>query len=415
MFMDKTKKFFDIKRIKLPKMEMPSFARPRKTPSTPPPVKPENKFTKKKEDKKNTFWSSIKEISYTRTRLSIKDQTFFVKRLSFLIKAGIPMRESLVMIREQTKKGSYGAILDTVITSVSNGQNLSSSLAKYKNAFGDFAINIIGFGEESGILSENLEYVAHELKKRQELRKKIIGASIYPIIVTLATIAVTAFLVVYLFPKILPIFSSVKMDLPLTTRIVIAVSNFIKDYGLISLSTFVVLLIIFIILHAKIKTVHFYWDLFLMKIPVIGKIVRDYNMANFTRTMGLLLRSGVTMSEALPIAVKTTSNLVYQNEFHKIGGVVNRGAKISTYLRERPKFFPDIVTQIIAVGEQSGNLSNSLIYLSEMYEADIDDFTKNLSSMVEPVLMIVMGLLVGFIAISIITPIYGITEHLKPR
>jgi len=131
--------------------------------------------------------------------------------------------------------------------------------------------------------------------------------------------------------------------------------------------------------------------------------------------MGLLLRGGVTMSDALPISAKTTPNLVYKAEFKSLAAVVNRGQKISTHLSKAPYLFPDIVTQIVAVGEHSGNLSSSLIYLSEMYEAEIDDFTKNLSSMIEPILMIIMGILVGFIAISIITPIYGITQHLNPR
>ena len=138
-------------------------------------------------------------------------------------------------------------------------------------------------------------------------------------------------------------------------------------------------------------------------------------MANFARTFGLLLKSGVAMSEALSISVKTTPNLVYKKEFKILAGVVNRGAKISTHLNKRRDLFPDLVTQIISVGEHSGNLANSLLYLSEMYEAEIDDFTKNLSNMVEPALMIIMGMLVGFIAVSIITPIYGITQHLNAR
>lgn len=355
----------------------------------------------------------IKEISHT--RLSIKDQTFFVKRLSFLIKAGIPMRESLVMIREQTHKRGYALILDAIIMNISNGQNLSASLGKFKNTFGDFTINIIDFGEQGGILSQNLEYVADELKKRQELRKKIVSASIYPIIVTIATIGITAFLMVYLFPKIMPIFIGIKMELPLSTKIVMAISNFIIHFGFISITSFIFIFIAFLIVLKKSPPFHFYFDKFLFKIPIIGKIMRDYNMANFTRTMGLLLKSGVTMGEAIPILAKTTPNLVYKKEFKTLSAVVNRGAKISTHLIKNRNLFPDIVSQIISVGEHSGNLSNSLIYLSEMYEIEIDDFTKNLSSMIEPVLMIIMGILVGFIAVSIITPIYSITQHLNPK
>ncbi|OGI62821.1 hypothetical protein A2643_03895 [Candidatus Nomurabacteria bacterium RIFCSPHIGHO2_01_FULL_39_220] len=348
-------------------------------------------------------------------KINNKDQMFFVKRLSFLIKAGIPMRESLLMIREQTMKGAYASILDTVIDNVSNGQNLSTSLARFKNAFGDFAINIIGFGEESGMLSENLEYISDELAKKQALRQKIISASIYPILVTIATITIVTFLMVYLFPKILPIFSSLKYSLPFSTRVVIGISNFISNFGLITLGALVVMVIAFLIALKKSQMFHFYFDQFILKIPIIGKIIQDYNIANFTRTFGLLLRSGITIGEALLISAKTTSNLVYKKEFKLLSHVANRGEKISAHLVKRSKLFPDIVTQIISVGEHSGNLSDSLIYLSEMYEAEIYDFTKNLSSMVEPILMIIMGVLVGFIAISIITPIYGITQHLNAK
>lgn len=356
---------------------------------------------------------SIKEISFI--RMSTRDQTFFVKRLSFLIKAGIPMRESLLMIREQTGKRGYAVILDTVIENISSGQNLSTSLGRFKHIFGEFAINIISFGEQSGILPENLEYIADELKKRQTLRKKIIGASIYPIIVTVATVCIVTFLMVFLFPKILQVFSSLNYDLPISTRIVIALSNFIINFGFIALIFLVVLFIALIVTLKKSLTAKLYLDILLLKIPLIKKIIRDYNMANLTRTMGLLLRGSISMSEALPIVEKTTSNLVYKQELRILSQVVNRGEKISTHLVKRREFFPDIVTQIISVGEHSGNLSNSLIYLSEMYETEIDDLTKNIGNMVEPVLMIVMGLIVGFIAISIITPIYGITQHLQVK
>lgn len=335
--------------------------------------------------------------------------------MSFLMKAGVSLRESLLMIREQTHKKRYAAILDAVINHVSNGKNLSTSLARFKNIFGNFTISIIGFGEQSGILSENLEYVADELEKRNALRKKIISASIYPIIVTIATLFIVIFLIVYLFPKIMPIFRSINMDLPFSTRIVISVSNFIIHYGLISILFLVVIFTVIFVLLKKNQAFHFYFDAFLLKIPVIGKMIRDYNMANFTRTFGLLLKSGISVAEALPISARTTANIVYKRELKILANIVNRGAKISTHLAKRRKIFPEIVTQIISVGEHSGNLSGSLIYLSEMYESELDDFTKNLGNMVEPILMIIMGVLIGFIAISIITPIYGITQHLQPK
>ncbi len=348
-------------------------------------------------------------------KLSTRDQIFFIKRLSFLIKAGIPILESISIIREQTKRGFYKRILDSIIIDITNGQYLSTSLQKFQKSFGDFSINIIAFGEATGILSENLEYLAEELRKKHELKRKIVGAMIYPIIILLATLGITAFLMLFLFPKITPIFQSMGADLPLSTRIVMSVSVFLKNSGLFVMGLFIVVIIFVSILVKKSNKIKYFSDALLLKTPVVGKVVRQYNLSNSTRTIGLLLKSGITISDTLPIASKTTSNEVYKKEFNSIGGIVNKGEKISTYLKTKPKYFPPILTQIIAVGERSGNLSNSFIYLSEIYESEVDDFTKNLSSMIEPFLMIFMGLLVGFIAISIITPIYSITSHLTPK
>ncbi len=361
----------------------------------------------------NATYRNLNQISYT--RFSIKDQTFFVKRLSFLVKAGIPILESLNMIKENTRSKSHVKVYDTIIKDVSNGKNLSSSLSKFKKIFGEFAINIIGFGESSGILSENLEYLADELQKRQLLKKKVIGAFIYPAVVTVATFGITGFLMVYLFPKIMPIFNSIHMELPITTRIIIHLSNFIRDYGFVSILALIALSIGMTLLVKRNKKVHYYFDMYTLKMPIIGKVLRDYNLANCNRTLGVLLRSGVTVSEALHITTKTTLNLVYKKEFNELASVVNRGEKMSIYLRSRRALFTDVMPQVVSVGERSGNLSNSLIYLSEMYENEVDDFTKNISGLIEPILMIFMGLLVGFIAISIITPIYGITQHLQPK
>ena len=361
---------------------------------------------KSKKAKKSSFQGAF-------VRLSLREQIFFIKRLAFLIKAGIPILESLHMIREQTRGRSYAFVLDTVITDVSEGQYLAKSMGKFRHMFGDFCINIISFGEASGVLSENLEYLADELKKKQVLRKKVIGAFIYPAVVTLATLAITVFLMVYLFPKIIPIFQSVNMKLPVTTRFLIFLSEMIRSYWHVGLISIIVLTIAFFVALAKSKKFHFYYDKLLLKIPVAGKIVQYYNLANVNRTMGLLLRSGMTISDSLPIAGKTTNNLVYKKEFDHLSKVIDRGDKMSSYLKIKRHLFPEVMSQITSVGERSGNLANSLIYLSELYEAEVDDFTKNLSNLIEPILMIFMGILVGFIAISIITPIYGITQSLS--
>ena len=344
-----------------------------------------------------------------------KEKTHFIKRLSFLIKAGVPILESLIMIKEQTRKNRHVLILKTIIEDVSKGQYLSTSLAKFTKIFGDFSINIISFGESTGMLSENLEYLAEELKKKNALKKKIIGAFIYPLIITIATFSITGFLMIYLFPKIMPVFSSLNITLPLSTKIVIFLSEFIRNYYMFLILGSIVLVVGLVFSVKKKPAFQRYFDGFILKLPIVGKVIQNYNLANITRTMGLLLKSGVTLTETLEIVARITGNTAYREEFKNITTATARGELVSAALANNRELFPDTLTQIISVGERSGNLSQSLLYLSELYESEVDDFTKNLSTTIEPVLMIVMGIIVGFIAISIITPIYSITQNLTPK
>lgn len=346
------------------------------------------------------------------SRFSLKDQVFFAKRLSFLINAGIPAVEGLTVLREQMNSKGKARMLDLILLDVTNGQTLAKSFAKFPNVFSDFTIHIIKVGESSGTLSQNLEYLAEELKKKQILRRKIIGACIYPAFITAATLGITAFLMLYLFPKITPIFISLHTALPLPTRVVMSMSVFFQNHGLLVVGLLALLVFCFSVALQKSNIFHTEFDRAMLKVPVVGSMVQCYNIANVSRTLGLLLKSGVRLSEALSIAADTTKNLIYKQECKNLGDVVARGENISSHVRTKRNIFPDIFSHMVAVGEKSGTLSTTLTYLSEMYENEVDDFTKNFSTLIEPALMICMGLLVGFIAISIITPIYGITKNL---
>jgi type IV pilus assembly protein PilC len=345
-------------------------------------------------------------------RLSVKEQAFFIKRLSFLIKASVPILEGLSMVSEQTMSRRYARVIDSVLKDVSNGISLSRSLGKFPHIFGEFGINIIKVGESSGTLSQNLDYLADELHKKQVLKRKVMGALVYPAVITVATLAITGFLILYLFPKIMPIFASLKMELPLTTQIVIAVSTFLQASGGWLVLGLVVAVAVFFGLHKQSQWFRFAFDQAVLRMPVFGVMFRYYSLANINRTLGLLLKSGITLAEALPLTADTTQNLVYRAELRHLATSVNRGEQLSKHLKKNRFLFPDVMTQMILIGERSGNLSNTLIYLSELYEAEVEDFTKNLSALIEPALMVIMGIVVGFVAVSIITPIYGITQNL---
>jgi type IV pilus assembly protein PilC len=217
---------------------------------------------------------------------------------------------------------------------------------------------------------------------------------------------------VYLFPKIMPIFTSLHSKLPLSTKIVIALSTFFQQWGWLVVVLIILAIIAYVVVMKRSVAMRFRRDEALLRMPVIGTMVQSYNCANGCRTIGLLLKSGITLSEALPITADTTRNLAYRARYRELGDAVIRGEALSQHFLTNRAYFPDMIGHLVAVGERSGSLSNTLVYLSELYDTEVDDFTKNLSTLIEPALMVFMGIIIGFIAISIITPIYGITQNL---
>jgi len=348
-------------------------------------------------------------------RLSLREQMLFAKRLSFMVRAGAPLIDGLSIMQKQARTRGSRAIYNQLIKDVENGQYLHTSLGRTKRLFGDFGISVIRVGEMSGTLSENLAYLAEELEKRTALRKKVLGALLYPAFITVATLGVSTLLTAYIFPKIMPIFQSLNVDLPLTTRVLIAVSVYLHSYGLYTLFALIVGGIGAAVLYQRTEGFRYAVDRTLLALPIAGTLIRSYNMTNFARMLGILLKSGMTSIEALEVIVGGTVNRVYRADYRRIGELVLHGKRISTHLEAHSRYYPPTLAHMIAIGETTGNLPETLLTLADMYEKEVDDLTRNLSSLIEPILMIVMGVLVGLIAVSVITPIYGITQHLSPR
>lgn len=346
-------------------------------------------------------------------RLSLREQALFAKRLSLLIKAGVPLLEALNILKRSVASKANKKMLESIAHDVSNGQYLSKSMSKYKKVFGDFAINIIRVGETSGTLGDNLKYLAEELDKARELKGKVVGALIYPAVILVASLAVSALLTLFLFPKLLPIFQSLHANLPFSTRALIWLSSFLSNYGLWVIIGFIVFVIGFIF-SLRNEKFRYFWHAALLKLPVLGTLFKNYHLTSMCRTLGLLLKGQVKVLEATAVTSETSTNLVYRRELANLQNAITKGSAIAKHLEHHPKLFPPMFTEMIAIGEATGNLSETLIYLGEISEQELDETTKRLSSVIEPAMMIVMGLLVGFVAISIITPIYEVTQHLNP-
>ena len=343
---------------------------------------------------------------------SIKEQVLFAKRLAFLAEAGVSLVDSLLIIIDQTKSARKKMIFAQVKADVLSGKSLALSLAKYPKLFGAFTINIIRVGENTGTLATNLTYLAEELHKKHKLQRKIRSALMYPIFISVTTFGVTGLLISYIFPKIMPIFLSLNITLPLLTRMLLALSKYLQDWGLLSLVGLIVFISAFVFIYKYSAKLRKICDQVIINLPVVGKISRSYNCANFCRTLSLNLRSGVSLHNSLQITASVLGNCLYKNASLKFAESTLRGEKISQTMKQYPHIFSGMIGQIISIGETTGKLADSLSYLGEQYEEEVGEQTKNLSESIEPILLLTMGILVGVIAISIITPIYEVTKYL---
>lgn len=343
--------------------------------------------------------------------LPLEEKIIFARHLSIMSSSGMDLLTSINMLREQTTSKRFSRILDDVITSISEGQFLSVSLDRYHDIFGDFFINIVRVGESSGTFSENLNYLSEELKKKKELQKKIQSALIYPIIILITTFGITGVLTFVVFPKILPIFKSLNIRLPLLTRAMIAISGFLSDYFLWVIAG-VVVLVFGLWFLLRIKAVRFLYNRFLLTLPFVSNMIKSSNIVSLSISLGTLLKGGIKIVEALKITANTLVNPVYREQLNRVAESVSGGGSISLNLADKKRYFPPIFVQMIRVGENTGNLDKSLIYLSVFYEDDLDEKIKTLSSILEPALLLIMGVVVGFVALSIIAPIYQVTQTL---
>ena len=344
-------------------------------------------------------------------RLSLRDRMLFARHMEMMTRSGMQVLEALEVLKKQTTSKPFVKVLDSLIADVRNGHYLSVAMEKFGRLFGDFFINLVRVGETSGTLSENFKYLAIELEKKNELNKKIRGAMAYPIVILFATVGVTGIMSFFIFPKILPVLTSLNVTLPLTTRIFIALSEFMFAYGVWVFLGLIALVILFFVAIQN-PPIRMRWHRFILGLPFVGRMSTYVNVVTIARTMNLLLRGGVKIVQALEITSATLANRVYRQEILEISKAVQGGEPMSRSMIANPKLFPATFSQMAAVGENTGKLDETLIFLADFYEGELDGATKNFSNILEPAMLLIMGGVVVFVAISIITPIYSISQTL---
>lgn len=345
--------------------------------------------------------------------ISIQERINFARHLALVVKAGLPVFEGLKIIQAQTESKTLQKIIQSLIEDINNGKFLADGLQKYEHVFGNFFVNIIRVGEASGTLAKNLLYLADELGRSKALESKVRSAMVYPMVILVATLGVAGFLTFFVFPKLIPVFAGMNVALPVTTQLLINTLGFMKADGIYVL---VGLIVFYIVARSVLKTVEpvrYVVHNMLLYVPVLSDVMIDVNMVNFTRVFGLLLKSGVKIVEALDITAHTFNNLVYKKLLILSEDEIKKGGQLGVYLADHKHYFPPLISGMVRIGESTGNLEDNLSYLAEYYDDEIENKLHSLTSLIEPLMLLFMGLLVGFVAISIITPIYSISQGVK--
>lgn len=347
------------------------------------------------------------------SRVTFLDTLFFTKHLSILIKSGITILESLLILNEQTKSGAFKKVIDGVADSIKNGNTLAHSLKKYPDVFNAFYVALIEVGEQSGTLEENLHYLADQLSKEHTFRQKVRGALMYPTIILIAAVSIGFGMSYFVLPKLLDLFTGLNVPLSLNTRILLWFAGVMQNYGILVI---ICVAGIFTGLYflSKTKAVKPFFESLFFKIPFIGDIAEKSELTALCRSLGIMLQSGLPVTSALEIERSITTNSIFQEYILGLISSVTRGKTLSEEL-SKPlyKKIPLIAKKMIGVGEETGKLDETLLYLGDFFEDSVDDATKNFITVLEPVLLIVIGAVVAFVAFSIISPIYSLTGSLN--
>jgi len=350
---------------------------------------------------------NIKEIFGN--RISGADIANFTRQLATMINAGLPLTESLLILRSQSK-GSLQTIVGQVLADVEEGAALSTAMQKHKKAFSKTYIALIKSGEVGGVMDKVLSRMAEDLEKEQEFQGKVKGALIYPVIIVGGMAVVALIMLVFVIPRMTSLYDQFDMDLPITTRVLILVSDSMVAYWPVFL-TVVGVAIYGFSLYRKTKAGRRKTDEFFLKIPIVGDLQRQIILTDLTRTLSLMVGSGVSILEALSISSQVVKSTVIADALTDIKKMVEKGFPIAFAFSKHPEAFPFILSQMIAVGEETGKIDEVLAKVSHVFEVESDQKVKALTAAVEPLILIVLGVGVAFLVISIIMPIYNLTAQ----
>ncbi len=353
------------------------------------------------ETKKRKF-----KISLSLFGVSLADKIMITKNLQVMIASGLPLVRSLTILANQSKSKKLKRALLDIKGEISKGIDFSRALAKYPDIFSELFQNMVKIGEEAGTLEEVLRILALQMEKERELKSNVRGAMIYPAVIISTMIGIGILMLVMVIPQLSELFDELGFELPFTTKVVIALGTFLTEkWYLVILIVFVLILILWGAMKTKIGKLVI--DTFLLKFPIISSIVKKSNSASIIRTLSSLISSGVPIIKSLEVTSGTLGNVYFKRAISRAAEEVKKGEKLSVTLKPSQDIFPFGTIEMIEVGEETGETSKVLAKLADFFEEEVSNMTKNLVSIIEPILMLIIGAVVGFFAISMLQPMYS--------
>ena len=345
-------------------------------------------------------------------KISLAEKMFFTRNLQVMVSAGVSLPRAISSLAKQVKSKNFKEILEKISQDITKGKKLSESISQFPQVFNDFYQNMIKVAEETGNLEEVLGILARQIEKENEIKSRIIGASIYPVVILLAMLGIGILMLVMVIPKIIETFKTLEVKLPPATRFVVGLTELLTQKGHIIIVVFFISFFLFykIVKTKKGKKI---LDKIFLKIPIISGLIQKINTATAARNLSSLLSSGISLPRALEITGNTLGNSLYKESLLSAAERIVKGEKLSLFLKSYLKIYPGTFVQMIEVGEETGETTTVLMKLAEFYEEEVSNVTKNLVSVIEPILMVIIGAAVGFFAVSMFQPIYSMMEAIK--
>ena len=354
---------------------------------------------------------NFERINIAFNRVKTHEKIMFAKNLAAMLEAGLAISRSLSVMVRQTKNPKFKDILVHINKDLNQGSSFSAALEKYPKVFSSLFTAMVHAGEESGKLVESLRVVGSQMESAYTLKKKIRGALIYPTIIIIVLIVVGILMMIYIVPTLASTFEELGADLPASTRAIIGFSDFLQNNFFIAIGIFLTV-IGGSTYWFKTKSGGRVFEFIILHMPLISGLVKEVNSARTARTLASLLSSGVGMVSAVAITRDVIQNSYYKEVLKEIEERIQKGSPMATVLAEYEHLYPILMGEMIAVGEETGKLSDMLLEVAKYYEAEVSDKTKNMSTIVEPFLMVIVGGAVGFFAISMISPIYSLSNSI---